>query len=289
MDSAVLPFEHTPSILWRNFCDELYRRRFGDWLGEHRWQRVLKTDLYDEAVTAGLYPLLKPRTQTLYGIDILPAVVELAACRHPDLQAGVGDVRKLPFPDGFFGLVVSNSTLDHFKKSEDLLTSLRELYRVLEPEGVLLITLDNAAHPLVWLRRKMAQLLGSPLPLMPYYPGPTLNRGELSQQLRACGFELLKTGHWLHAPRVLAVQVCACLDRQPPSWGRRVCQMFAACEALEKLPTAFLTGHYVAAMARRGRSRNDDLASGSSVESLREYHSSSGARGANGIDASAGP
>ena len=238
-------------MVWRTFCDDTYRRRFGDWLGEHRSRRALKTDLYDEAVAAGLYPLLQERARVVCGIDPLPTVVQLAQSRHQDLNAQVGDVRNLAFPDGHFDLVLSNSTLDHFEVFEDILKSLRELYRVLEPGGILLISLDNAAHPLLWLRRRIALILGSPLPLMPYYPGHTLTLQGLTYHLGACGFELLKTGHWFHAPRVLAVQACHWLERQPVSWRNRLVQLLSACEGLERLPTACLTGHYVTAMARR--------------------------------------
>lgn len=250
-EAGGLAFGHAPSVLWRTFCDDLYQRRFGAWLGQGRVVRVLKTDLYDESLTAGLYPLLQERGETVYGIDLLPDVVQRAAARYPLLRAQVADVRQLPFPDGYFELVVSNSTLDHFEKADDLLNSLRELYRVLGSGGLLLISLDNAAHPLVWLRRQLALQLGSPLPLVPYYPGHTLTLSQLVGELRACGFVVEKTGWWFHAPRVLAVQACSRLDNGPSGWGRWLCRLLAACESAEKLPTAAWTGHYVAALARR--------------------------------------
>lgn len=250
-EAGGLAFGHAPSLLWRDFCDQLYRQRFGAWLGHRNFRRVLKTDLYDESVTAGLVPWLRKRAESVEGIDLLPSVVERAAARHPQLLAQVGDVRQLPFPEQRFDLVVSNSTLDHFEKFDDLLLSLRELHRVLQSDGQLLITLDNAAHPLIWLRRQLALRLGSPLPLVPYYPGHTLTLGGLAAELRACGFVVEKTGWWFHAPRVLAVQACTWLDRRPPGWGRGLCRLLAACEIAEKLPTASWTGYYVAALARR--------------------------------------
>jgi SAM-dependent methyltransferase len=250
-EAGGLAFGHAPSLLWRNFCDQLYRQRFGAWLGHRNFHRALKTDLYDESVTAGLVPWLQERCDSVEGIDVLTLVVQRAAARYPQLRAQVGDVRQLPFPDRHFDLVVSNSTLDHFEKLDDLLLSLRQLYRVLDSGGLLLVTLDNAAHPLIWLRRQLALRLGSPLPLVPYYPGHTLTLGGLAAELRACGFAVEKVGWWFHAPRVLAVQACAWLDRCPAGWGRWLCRLLAASEIAEKLPTAPVTGHYVAVMARR--------------------------------------
>jgi len=86
---------------------------------------------------------------------------------------------------------------------------------------------------------------------MPYFPGPTLNQKGLAEQLQRCGFEVQKLSHWFHCPRVLAVQICAWLDGRSPQWGKRFSSQLARWEALEALPTAFLTGHYVVALARR--------------------------------------
>ncbi len=61
----------------------------------------------------------------------------------------------LPFPDGAFDRVFSNSTLDHFDSRDDIREALRELARVLHPEGELLLTLDNLANPVVRLRNAL--------------------------------------------------------------------------------------------------------------------------------------
>ncbi len=62
----------------------------------------------------------------------------------------------LPFADGAFDLVVSNSTLDHFRTPADIQTSFAELHRVLAPGGSLILTLDNPSNPVVALQKLLA-------------------------------------------------------------------------------------------------------------------------------------
>src|SRR4029434_1314077 len=56
------------------------------------------------------------------------------------------------FADEAFDVIVSNSTLDHFGSWAELGASLHELHRVLKTRGLLIITLDNRANPIVALR-----------------------------------------------------------------------------------------------------------------------------------------
>ena len=65
------------------------------------------------------------------------------------------DVRCLPFVDGVFDLVVSNSTLDHFETSREIERAVAEIHRVLAPRGLFILTLDNPANPAVALRNAL--------------------------------------------------------------------------------------------------------------------------------------
>lgn len=93
--------------------------------------RILKTDLFDEACGEGIQPLLASRARTTVGVDLSVSAVRFARYSHPGLLAAAADVRHLPFSDGVFDAVVSNSTLDHFPCHRNILAAVRELYRVL--------------------------------------------------------------------------------------------------------------------------------------------------------------
>jgi ubiquinone/menaquinone biosynthesis C-methylase UbiE len=72
---------------------------------------------------------------TLVGLDVKDDIADQAA------DEGVqGDVFALPFPDATFETVVFAEVLEHIPDAMDALT---ELYRVLRPDGRLLLTTPN--------------------------------------------------------------------------------------------------------------------------------------------------
>src|SRR5215207_7718462 len=100
--------------LWRTHCDQVGTALLERWLPDGQVGSLLKTDLFDEACRAGLYPLLARRAKHAVGVDVSATVVRGARARHPGLCGIVADVRRLPFGCGAFDVVVSTSTLDHF-------------------------------------------------------------------------------------------------------------------------------------------------------------------------------
>ncbi|MDI7277103.1 MAG: methyltransferase domain-containing protein [Anaerolineae bacterium] len=240
-----------PQALWRAHSDAVNAGLFGRWLAAPDG-RVLKTDLFDEACSAGLYPLLACRSAAVVGIDVAAAVARAARGRWPALGAACADVHRLPFADGAFDVVISNSTLDHFDSLRQIESSLRELWRVLRPGGELLITLDNRANPAIALRNALPFGLLSRLGLVPYRVGATCGPCGLRALLAQAGFEVREITAVLHCPRVLAVPVAGLVARHgsPPA-QQRLLRLLAAFEALERWPGRYLTGHYVAARASK--------------------------------------
>ena len=112
--------------------------------------RVLKTDLFEEANGADELFSAFPGRATIVGMDVVPATVARARARR--VRSGLflaTDVRRLALAGDSVDLVFSNSTLDHFERASDLDEALRELVRVLQPGGRLIVTLDNPRNPLV--------------------------------------------------------------------------------------------------------------------------------------------
>lgn len=270
-DATQRPYWDAAAGLWRHGGEQTLWRRHSDAVNTalvERWLprdlgRVLKTDLWDEAVGEGLVRALGSRSRETVGIDVSDEVVAAARRRHPGLTAERADVRNLPFADASFDAVVSNSTLDHFDSSTDILTGLGELQRVLRPGGTLLLTLDNPGNPLValskalprsalnriWLRH--GQLTGR-IGLLPYYIGATVGRRQLGAMLARSGFDVREFGAIAHFPRVVASLVGAAIARSgSAAAGEAFLRALGAFERLSESRARFRTGHFVAVRALR--------------------------------------
>jgi SAM-dependent methyltransferase len=238
--------------LWRIHSDAVNVALLARWLPEGVCQRLLKTDLFDEAMGDGLYPLLATRARNVAALDFARPVLAAAAARYPNLLAAVGDVRRLPFAGGTFDVVVSNSTLDHFQTRKEILTVLRELHRVLCRDGWLLLTMDNPVNPLVAARNVLPFRLLHRLGLVPYPTGATCGPLRLGRILRAEGFEVYETVALLHCPRALAVAKARRLQQQGTAESRaRFLRRLLRWEWLARLPTRYLTGYFVGVSARK--------------------------------------
>ena len=131
---------------------------------------------------------------------------------------------------------------------------------MLRPGGELILTLDNLAQPLIWLRSVLPQRLMARLGLVPYAVGETVGPRRLAGLCRAAGLEVCEMTAVLHCPRVVAVACTRLLERRASSRAQdRFLSVLAGFERLERLPTRFLTGYFTAVRARkpdRGDSRN---------------------------------
>jgi SAM-dependent methyltransferase len=247
-DEIVVKWPGDSPQQWRRQSDAVNRQLIERWL-PGRFANLLKTDLFDEFAGEGLYRCLAGRAHRVTGIDVSPELVARVQARHPDLKAVTADVRQLPFPDASFEAVLSNSTLDHFSDAEQVTRAFAELARVLRPGGRLLVTLDNPVNPLIAVRNLLPRRLARRVRQVPFEAGWTCGPRRLRRLLDATGFEVTATTAVLHAPRALL----ALLDR-PGINGRTLVTGALAMERLERWPTRYLTGHYVAAVATRTRS-----------------------------------
>ena len=241
-----------PQTLWRTYCDLAHGALIERWMPPGRVGRVLKTDLFDEVVTSGLYPALARRADVVVGMDIAPSAAARARARHPRLGAVAADARRLPFGDASFDAVVSNSTLDHFAALDDVAVALGELARVLRPGGTLLLTLDNLANPVIALRSVLAPERMRRLGLVPYFVGATCGPARLRAMVAAAGFAVRDVELMMHCPRVLAVAGARLVERYgSPRASRAYLRHLAAYERLGTWPTRRLTGYFTAIRATR--------------------------------------
>lgn len=237
--------------LSRAHSDAVNRRLLERW-GPGSSGRVLKTDGFDEAVSTGLVPGLTAQGVHVTTMDVSPEVLHAARRRHGRGTFVVADARALPFRDGSFNGVVSNSTLDHFLTRAELATSLAELCRILMVGGRMLLTLDNLANPTVALRNLLPFRWLHRLGLVPYFVGVTCGPRALKRLLAASGFRVAAMGAAVHCPRALAVLVGRGFERFASGRLQHgYLRFLMAWERLEHWPTRYLTGHFVLAMAAK--------------------------------------
>ena len=255
-DEIVVQWPQGRSPEWRRQSDAVNRQLIERWL-PGRFASLLKTDLFDEFAGEGLYRCLAGRAHRVTGIDVSPELVARVQARHPDLEAVTADVRQLPFPDVSFDAVLSNSTLDHFSGPDQAARAFAELARVLRPGGRLLVTLDNPVNPLIAVRNLLPRRLARRVRQVPFEAGWTCGPRRLRRLLDAAGFEVTATTAVLHAPRA----VLALLDLRGVR-GDAVLKRALSMERLERWPTRYLTGHYVAAAATRRHPSGSSYAAG---------------------------
>lgn len=118
-------------------------------------------------------------------VALMPAQQGVVAWPSARPLTALGDEAALPFPDAFFDRILVVHGLEGAEATRAL---LRQLWRVLAPEGRLLIVAPNRTS--LW-----AQLERSPFGV-----GRPFSRGELDRLLRSALFEPLAWDRALYAP-----------------------------------------------------------------------------------------
>jgi SAM-dependent methyltransferase len=214
---------------------------------------ILKTDLFAEALCperAFLGDMLK-NNGNVTAIDISSEICAKASKTFSRNFPGYSskfvtcDVRYLPFADNSFDLIVSDSTLDHFKNRADINLALGELTRILKRGGNLVITMDNKSNitePLfrLWI------LLG----LAPYYIGKTFSMRELTLALENTGLRVQDQRAIMHNPRFFTKAAVALVRRfRGANGSSQIRKMLNSLDRLEKRRTRLLTAQFIAVKA----------------------------------------
>ena len=124
---------HDPSETWRVYMQGAYRDLLRRWLVDAREGPTLKTDLFEEAVTA--HHLFSDLGPNAIGVDLSPGVTHAAARRVSGADRRqtprmlVADLRALPFATASLKRIFSGSSLDHFEQKTDIAVALAELER----------------------------------------------------------------------------------------------------------------------------------------------------------------
>lgn len=97
----------------------------------------------------------------VYGVDISNEVINFATHRYPEIQFIQSSADNLPFEDNFFDVIVSVETVEHI---HDDISFLKEVHRVLKPNGKILLTtphhgFGNPFHVREYYRNEFVSLL----------------------------------------------------------------------------------------------------------------------------------
>jgi ubiquinone/menaquinone biosynthesis C-methylase UbiE len=106
-----------------------------DCAGLREGQRVLDVACGTGVVARAAADVVGPAGH-VEGIDLAPAMIEVARQVRPDIDWGVADAQDLPFESGSFDVVLCQSALFFFR---DPAAAVSEMARVLAPGGVVVL------------------------------------------------------------------------------------------------------------------------------------------------------
>jgi len=109
-------------------------------------QKILDCGCSNGFVSKKILEKLKNKNIKLYGVDISDYIIKIAKENFLKLKFKAkfmtSNLEKLPFKDDFFDLIYCFSTLAHV---ENIGKCIDEMYRVLKPEGILIISTHKKA------------------------------------------------------------------------------------------------------------------------------------------------
>lgn len=155
--------------VWTKHANEIYGKNgfhskkfyldYGDlivqWMVDISKKKNKKLKLLDVGCGIGQYvKIAKELKFVAKGLDISEEAVKIA--RKNNLDVVLGDMRKLPFKDNSFDIVVAGGSIEHFPETQQ---ALKEINRVLRPGGILIGNVPNR-YTIFVITKKIQQSLG---------------------------------------------------------------------------------------------------------------------------------
>lgn len=88
-----------------------------------------------------------PKNITYYGLDISPKLIAEATKKHPNYFFQTGNLIALPYSDNFIDIAVAIASFNHIPSDKLRRQSIDEIYRVLKPDGLLIMSNWNLDQP----------------------------------------------------------------------------------------------------------------------------------------------
>ena len=180
-------------------------------VGPLRGKRVLKLDLWNEAVNTRILNWMAGQGAEAWGLDASRVTTgragENAAGRLRLLRA---DIRELPFADASFDVVYTMGTIEHVREYAE---AVREVARVLRPGGTAIVGVPRRWDP--FLRPLVVRALEQ-LGRYAYSPERTFSAAELGRVLEDAGLTVTERTGLLAFPGVLRMADLLCFTRGIP-------------------------------------------------------------------------
>jgi len=98
----------------------------------------------------GLGHMMFYKKEKSYGIDISKKNIEfIKNLGFPKERLIIGDIRKLPYPNEYFDLIIASEVIEHFNPN-DFYKVVKEFNRVLKKGGYLYIKTPHPKNPRFW-------------------------------------------------------------------------------------------------------------------------------------------
>jgi len=232
-----------------------YLKLISRWSNLADSRMLLKTDLFAEAFGPEQFLFELKTNNIVVAIDVSKEIVARAKnqAEHYGIDSSkylCCDVKHLPFLSNSFDIIISDSTLDHFPRENDIVNAIIELARVLKVGGTLILTIDNKSAltypPFIFFRFWMK------IGMAPYYIGRTLSRKKLKNTLEESGLNLVESTAILHYPHPDGlVRLLEHILRKVSGnrLDKAIGRVLVLLERLEGIKSRYLTGRYLAIKA----------------------------------------
>ena len=217
--------------------------------GTLRGKRVLKLDLWNEAINTRILGWMASQGADVVAIDISQVVVRRAQANarlenfSPSLLRA--DIRDLPFRDDSFDVIYTMGTIEHIPEYRHTIT---EIHRVLKSGGTAIIGVPNFWDP--FLRPLIVALL-TMFGRYPYAPEKSFTRAELRRDVEHAGLEIVEMTGILALPGILRMLDLFLHVRKGlgPRWTSWFIKPWDAAE--ERFAWLARIGYLVTAVARK--------------------------------------
>lgn len=191
-------FSAAPTTLYYRQCEiALFQRAVGDLRGK----RVLKLDLWNEAINTRILNWVAASGAKTFGLDLSHIVArrasENARREGAPLNLVRADIRDVPFADDSFDVVYTMGTIEHI---DEYAQAIREIHRVLKPGGTAIIGVPNKWD--IFLRPLLVAVLEA-MDKYPYAPEKSFSERELREVVEAAGLKVRRRTGILTIPGVL--------------------------------------------------------------------------------------
>lgn len=237
---------HTPSTqYYRRREIALLQRSFGPLKGK----RVLKLDLWNEAVNTRILHWMKSQGAEAFGLDFSQVVTSRALQNSGETEGPLhlvqSDIRNIPFESNSFDFVYTMGTIEHIDEYQD---AVDEVHRVLRVGGKTIIGVPHKWN--IFLRPllvKALDLFGK----YPYSPEKSFSYGELRRVVEKCGLRVRHRTGIMAFPGILRMAELFLYKRKIPLYrlARPLLWPFDRLESRWEWPGLF--GYLIALVAEK--------------------------------------